>query len=128
MAEDQSQTRSIEDVVSRTDTRNEMRAKSQKMFEDVTQYVQGELEANAAEYDLLTNMNNTTASKYKQMTERCEVITKQTEALNENYEQLLPEFGKIDQLDSNLTQLEQAVNSLDTATKQLENKFKSLTK
>ena len=128
MAEDQSPTRSIEDVVSRTDTRNEMRAKSHKMFEDVTQYVQGELEANAAEYELLTNMNNMTASKYKQMTERCEEITKQSVVLNENYEQLLPEFGKIDQLDSNLTQLEQAVAALDMATKQLENKFKSLTK
>ena len=128
MAEDQSPTRSIEDVVSRTDTRNEMRTRSQKMFDDVTQYVRGELELNATEYELLTNMNNTTAGKYKQMTERCEEVTKQTGALNENYELLMPEFVKIDQLDSNLTQLEQAVMSLDVATKQLENKFKSLTK
>ena len=93
MAEDQSPTRSIEDVVSRTDTRNEMRAKSQKMFEDVTEYVQGELESNVAEYELLTNMNNTTASKYKQMTEKCEEITKQSDTLNESYEQLLPNFS-----------------------------------
>ncbi|KAI6652827.1 Biogenesis of lysosome-related organelles complex 1 subunit 2 [Oopsacas minuta] len=127
MAEDQNFT-SIEDVTSRTDTRNEMRTKSQKMFEDVSKYVQGELETNASEYELLTKMNNGTTNKYKQLTVKCVEMTKQTQELDDKYEELMPYFAMIDQLDSNLGQLEHAVMKLDSASKQLENKFKSLTK
>ncbi|KAI6659226.1 Biogenesis of lysosome-related organelles complex 1 subunit 2-like [Oopsacas minuta] len=128
MAEDQSPTRTIEEVTSRTDTRNEMRAKSRKMFEDVKVYVHGEIEANASEYELLENMNNVTTSKYKHLTIKCKELSKQTQTLNETYEELAPYFAMINQLDSNLGQLEIAVMKLDSATKQIENKFKSLTK
>ena len=128
MSGEESPTRSLDEVTSRTDTRNEMRMKSQKMFSDVTLYVQGELETNASEYELLKNLNEATTSKYKQMSTKCEELSKQTEELNNKYEELGNYFGMIDQLDSSLGQLEHAVSKLDLVTKQLENKFKSLIK
>ena len=128
MSEEPSPTRSIDDVTPRTDTRNEMRTKSQKMFEDVSVYVQGELEANACEYDLLKHMNEATTNKYLQMNDRCEEINTQTQELNAKYSELKPYFQMVDQLDSSLGQLEHAVMRLDAASKQLESKFKSLIK
>ena len=125
---EESPTRSMDEVTSRTDTRNEMRTKSQRMFSDVSVYVEGELEVNAYEYELLTKMNEATTNKYKQMSTRCEEISKQTEELNNKYEELEHYFAMIDQLDSSLGQLEHSVSKLDIVTKQLEGKFKALTK
>ena len=87
-----------------------------------------ELETTVEEYKLLEEMNKVTLTKYSDMSQITENISKGVVDLNSKYRDLLPYLEQIDQIDSSVGRLEQAAYKLDAYSKRLEQKFKSLEK
>merc|ERR1712227_44880 len=98
------------------------------MFTSTSEWVTGELEATTEEYRLLEQMNKLTLTKYSDMSQITENITKGVTDLNTKYTDLLPYLEQIDQIDASVERLEQAAYKLDAYSKRLEQKFKMLEK
>merc|ERR1719270_2739131 len=95
------------------------------MFTSTSDWVTGELEATTEEYRLLEQMNKLTLTKYSDMSQITENVTKSE---GSQYTDLLPYLEQIDQIDASVERLEQAAYKLDAYSKRLEQKFKMLEK
>merc|ERR1712126_587514 len=87
------------------------------MFTSTSDWVTGELEATTEEYRLLEQMNKLTLTKYSDMSQITENITKGVTDLNTKYTDLLPYLEQIDQIDASVERLEQAAYKLDAYSK-----------
>merc|ERR1719221_2313249 len=98
------------------------------MFSSTSDWISGELETTTEEYKLLDQMNRLTMTKYSDMNQITENISKGVTELNSKYTDLLPYLEQIDQIDASVERLEQAAYKLDAYSKRLEQKFKTLEK
>jgi len=98
------------------------------MFSSTSDWISGELETTTEEYKLLEQMNRLTMTKYSDMNQITENISKGVTELNSKYTDLLPYLEQIDQIDASVERLEQAAYKLDAYSKRLEQKFKTLEK
>merc|ERR1712087_498906 len=98
------------------------------MFSKTSDWIAGELESTTEEYRLLEQMNQVTLTKYSDMQQITENISKGATDLNIKYSELLPYLEQVDQIDSSVERLEQAAYKLDAYSKRLEQKFKTLEK
>jgi len=98
------------------------------MFSSTSEWVAGELETTVEEYKLLEQMNRVTLTKYSDMSQITENVSKGVVELNSKYSSLLPYLEQIEQIDSSVARLEQAAYKLDAYSKRLEHKFKQLEK
>jgi biogenesis of lysosome-related organelles complex 1 subunit 2 len=98
------------------------------MFSKTADWITGELASTSAEYELLEKMNRVTITKYSDMKQITENVSKGVIELNSRYQELVPYLDQIDQIDESVTRLEQAAYKLDAYSKRLEAKFKSLEK
>merc|ERR1711936_394366 len=98
------------------------------MFSKSSDWITGELESTTEEYRLLEQMNKLTLTKYSDMHQITENISKGVTDLNMKYSELLPYLEQVDQIDSSVERLEQAAYKLDAYSKRLEQKFKTLEK
>lgn len=73
-------------------------------------------------------MNKLTMTKYSDMNQITENISRGVTDLNSKYTELLPYLEQIDQIDASVERLEQAAYKLDSYSKRLEQKFKALEK
>ena len=96
------------------------------MFSKSGAWIEGELEATTEEYKLIEQMNRLTATKYSDMSQITDNISKGVHKLNGKYAELAPYLEQIDQIDESVARLEQAAFKLDAYSKRLEAKFKSL--
>eukprot|EP01133_Synstelium_polycarpum_P015629 gene15629-18569_t len=99
-----------------------------EMFTKVSKYLGAELATTVADYNLLTQMNNVTASKYHDMTEITKGLTMFMSDLKIKYEEFQPYLEKINELDKNVGDLEKTVQLIDEYTRRLENKIKNIDK
>lgn len=97
-------------------------------FQKSAEYLHGELEGTIEDYKLLETLNKITITKYTDMKEFTENISRGLQELNEKYSNLHPFLEQINQIDENVTALEQAAYKLDNYSKRLESKFKALEK
>ncbi|XP_048763903.2 biogenesis of lysosome-related organelles complex 1 subunit 2-like isoform X2 [Ostrea edulis] len=97
-------------------------------FQKSAEYLHGELEGTIEDYKLLEALNRITITKYTDMKELTENISKGLQDLNDKYSNLRPFLDQITQIDENVTALEQAAYKLDNYSKRLESKFKALEK
>ena len=86
------------------------------------------METTVEEYKLLEQMNRVTLTKYSDMSQITENVSKGVVELNGKYTALMPYLEQIDQIDASVSRLEQAAYKLDAYSKRLEQKFKSLEK
>ena len=86
------------------------------------------METTVEEYKLLEQMNRVTLTKYSDMSQITENVSKGVVELNGKYTALMPYLEQIDQIDASVNRLEQAAYKLDAYSKRLEQKFKSLEK
>ena len=86
------------------------------------------METTVEEYKLLEQMNRVTLTKYSDMSQITENVSRGVVELNSKYSSLLPYLEQIDQIDCGVGRLEQAAYKLDAYSKRLEQKFKSLEK
>ncbi|XP_065207795.1 biogenesis of lysosome-related organelles complex 1 subunit 2 [Planococcus citri] len=98
------------------------------LFEKTSEYLLLELNATQEDYELLTNMNNITATKYSDMRQIATKVSKQVQDLNNKYKKLSPLLEIITQLQSNISKLEEAAYKLDAYAKKLEDRYKILEK
>merc|ERR1719228_3262012 len=96
------------------------------MFSKTADWIAGELEITSAEYQLLEKMNRVTLTKYTDMRQVTQNVSKGVVDLNSKYVELQPVLEQIDQIDESVSRLEQAAYKLDAYSKRLEAKFKSL--
>jgi len=98
------------------------------MFAKAADYLHGEFEATADEYELLERMNRATIAKYAEMKDISANISIAVKNLDDKYNSLLPYLEMIDQVEESVSNLEQAAYKLDAYAKRLEAKFKQLEK
>merc|ERR1712083_138026 len=96
------------------------------MFSKTADWIAGELESTSAEYQLLEQMNRVTCTKYTDMRQVTQNVSKGVADLNNKYAELQPFLEQIDQIDESVSRLEQAAYKLDAYSKRLEAKFKTL--
>merc|ERR1711971_938396 len=96
------------------------------MFSKTADWIAGELESTSAEYQLLEQMNRVTCTKYTDMHQVTQNVSKGVSDLNNKYAELQPFLEQIDQIDESVSRLEQAAYKLDAYSKRLEAKFKTL--
>jgi biogenesis of lysosome-related organelles complex 1 subunit 2 len=99
---------------------------TQTMFDNVSKYLQAELQATSEDFKLLETMNNVTREKYKDMTEITKNLTAFMDEMQKKYAEFEPYLKKIDEIDANVNELEHTVQLLDDYTRRLEEKFKKL--
>jgi len=98
------------------------------MFENIANYLKGELTATTNDYKLLASMNAVCSSKYTEMSEVARGLTSFMKDLQQKYQDFQPYLDKIEEIDTNVTELEKTVVLLDEYSKRLEWKFKNLDK
>jgi len=98
------------------------------MFAKAADYLHGEFEATAEEYQLLERMNRATIAKYAEMKDISANISIAVKNLDDKYNSLVPYLEMIDQVEESVSNLEQAAYKLDAYAKRLEAKFKQLEK
>jgi len=96
------------------------------MFQNVSKYLQSELQATSEDFKLLENMNNITREKYTEMTEITKNLTSFLDEMQKKYAEFEPYLKKIEEIDGNVNELEHTVQLLDEYTRRLEEKFKKL--
>eukprot|EP00026_Physarum_polycephalum_P019736 Phypoly_transcript_21895.p1 GENE.Phypoly_transcript_21895~~Phypoly_transcript_21895.p1 ORF type:complete len:147 (+),score=37.34 Phypoly_transcript_21895:132-572(+) len=98
------------------------------MFENIANYLKGELTATTNDYKLLASMNAVASSKYSEMSEVARGLTSFMKDLQQKYQDFQPYLDKIEEIDTSVTELEKTVVLLDEYSKRLEWKFKNLDK
>ena len=96
------------------------------MFSSTSDWIAGELDTTIEEYKLLEQMNRVTLTKYSDMSQITENVSRGVVELNTKYSSLLPYLEQIEQIDSSVARLEQAAYKLDAYSKRLEQKFRTL--
>eukprot|EP01128_Nolandella_sp_AFSM9_P012210 TRINITY_DN9052_c0_g1_i1.p1 TRINITY_DN9052_c0_g1~~TRINITY_DN9052_c0_g1_i1.p1 ORF type:complete len:150 (-),score=48.06 TRINITY_DN9052_c0_g1_i1:93-542(-) len=97
--------------------------RSQVLFDNIAQYVQGELSVVNEDYKMLKDMNDVTTVKYEGMTGTATELLTSMEALQAKYKELQPYLSQIDEIDGSVAELEKTVMELDDYTSRLEAKF-----
>uniref|UniRef100_T1JJR6 Biogenesis of lysosome-related organelles complex 1 subunit 2 n=1 Tax=Strigamia maritima TaxID=126957 RepID=T1JJR6_STRMM len=101
---------------------------STKMFDKVSDYMEGELATTLEDYRLLEEMNRVTITKYSDMKQIATNVSKSLKDLQDKYKDLHVYLEQIDHIEESVTKLEQAAYKLDAYSKRLESKFKHLEK
>lgn len=98
------------------------------MFQKTSEYLQEELTATHADYQLLEQLNRETIAKYDELKTISSNFYQSLDLLNQKYKKLQPILDNINQIDESVSKLEQTAYKLLAYANRLESKFKEIEK
>eukprot|EP00897_Mesotaenium_endlicherianum_P007796 jgi/Mesen1/7044/ME000369S06381 len=113
------------EAASAAEERDPVIAAARRLFSNVTTFVQSELQATGAEYELLEQMNQRAASEYKDFADFAAGMSVFVERLQSKSAALQQYVQYIARIDNEVTELEAVVSVLDSYTSTLESRLKA---
>mmetsp|Transcript_13814 Transcript_13814/g.16026 ORF Transcript_13814/g.16026 Transcript_13814/m.16026 type:complete len:190 (-) Transcript_13814:1753-2322(-) len=99
-----------------------LKENTDEMFDKISQYAKLELEGTLGELKCLEHMNRVTATKYSEMLSTAEGLKAFQLGLHKKYQELLPVFAEIDELETSVAEFERVTELLEAYSKRLDEK------